>query len=1379
MKFRILGPVDVEGDGKALPLGGRRERALLAALILGAGDVVSTDRLAAALWGDDPPRSAAKTLQNHVLRLRKVLGPAVIETRRPGYRLVVGPDAIDARRFEKLLRDARNSSIDGAPDRAAATLREALQLWRGPPLEELAGHAPAEAEAARLAELRRLASEDLMDADLACGRHTTCVAELESMVAAEPLRERRWAMLMLALYRCGRQADALRAYQRARTTLAQELGVEPGPELRAIEQSVIAQDPGLGGTTAQRRAQLPSGVVSFLLTDVEGSTGLWDEHPDAMAAALQRHDEIIGGVVTSAGGLVLKARGEGDSTFSVFTRATDALAAALTAQRALVSEAWLEPARLSVRMAVHTGEAFERDGDYYGPAVNRAARIRSLAGGGQVLVSQSTGELVRDHLPDQSTLVELGSHVLSGLARAERVSALVAPGLPEFPTRSTGTLERPFDVSLPVPAVLRDAAGELFVGRGSELDLLMRAWKDAGAGDPRVVLLGGEPGVGKTRVAAELARIVSSEGGLVLCGRCEEDIGIPYQPWIEALRYVLVHGPRDLLPDLVREHGGALAQLMPDLASAFGEQADRPPRERSGGLSYLFGAVVEVLARVCGSRTVLLVLEDLHWADAQSLLLLRHVIASPDPRRLLIVGTYRPTDLGVDHPLPDMLASMHREPSARRLDMHGLSGTEVVGLLEAMAGQALDDTGIAFARGVHRETDGNPFFTTEIVRHLTETGVIAQGDDGRWIAARDFDPHGELPTSVREVIGRRVARLGVDTGGTMRAAAVIGCDFELHLLARVTEQGVDRVLDLLDPAVRAGLLHESSQRPDAYSFSHELVVHALYDELGPNRQRRLHLRVATALETLCGDDPGDRVGELAVHWLRAGPPTGDAKAIDYARRAGDRALARWAPDDAAGWYDRVLELLDHQPVVDGRARCEALVCLGNAQRMGGRSRRTELDSRHTLLEAADLAQRLGDRRLLVQAALATGRGIFSIAGRVDERRVAILDAALRATAAADAPERAMLSANLAVELTWTDPDRAHALSDDALAMARRLDDDATLEGVLWMRPFAIWSPATLEERTANAYELRDVAERLGTRLFRAAQPAENIVLAATCRGDLAEVDEGLDVLTRFAAESGLHGWRRLVAHHSAWRRLLAGDVEGAERAADDAVQINDGSPDALTDALTMYALQIYPIRLAQGRLAEIIEPLEAAYDDTPGALMRAAYALALCELDRLDEARIVFEPLVTNRFAGFFLNTTWLIGMTACAEVAAYLEHRGAAATLAESLAPWRDQLACAGIVCAGSVARPLGLALATAGRLDEADEAFAQAAAVHERIDAPIELARTHVNWAGMIASRHEPGDPDRALVLLEPALNTAKNLGLATIRRQAEALLAQLADK
>jgi DNA-binding SARP family transcriptional activator/tetratricopeptide (TPR) repeat protein len=933
-------------------------------------------------------------------------------------------------------------------------------------------------------------------------------------------------------------------------------------------------------------------------------------------------------------------------------------------------------------------------------------------------------------------------------------------------------LESTAGLSLPVPGVLRDAASELFVGREPELETLQRAWKDASAGDRRAVLISGEPGVGKTRLAAELASVVAAEGAGVLYGRCDEDLGIPYQPWVEALRHLIVHEPPEFLAEHVARHGTPLARLIPELAQRVGDQQPRQSGEPDTERHLLFGAVVGLLAQVSSENPLLLVLEDLHWADKPSLLVLRHLIASTDPRQLLVVATYRSTDLAAEHPLTDVLAALHRERHVQRVELHGLDDAEVVDLVEAAAGCALDDTGVALAYALHRETDGNPFFTREILRHLAETGLISQRDDGGWTAEVDFRDEAGLPASVREVIGRRVARLGQETEQTLRAAAVIGRDFDLDLLAGITDHSDEHILDLLDGAIRAVVIKEVPQRPGRLSFSHALIEHTLYEDLGPTRRQRLHHRVAAALETLYGDDPGDRLGELAYHWAHASQPANAAKAIEYALRAGDHALAKLAPDDAVAWYGQALELIDRQSRPDELAGCEALVRLGTAQRQAGDPR-----YRDTLLSAADLAQRLANPALLVRAALANNRGRPSIVGAVDQERVDALEAALRATVGTETPERAMLLATLAAELIWGDHERARALSDQALAVARRVHDDPALWEVLERRPLTIWSPATLAELTANAHEQLEVAERLGDRHFRLGA-ALNLVLAATCRGDLVEVDKNLEVIIRLAAEAGFVRARGSAATHLSWRQFLAGRLDEAEQAAGKALQIANESGDP--NGFPAYAAQIYAIRRAQGRLDEVIKLVEQTVAENPGLpVYRAVLAEGLCEVDRLDDARVVFEPLAANGFTDFRFDNLWLSALTLSVDTAASLEYRTAARLLAELLAPWRDQLDYNLVTCGGSVARPLGLALATAGRLDEADEAFAQAAAVHERIHAPIALARTQVDWARVLAGRAQPGDADQARALLDPALSTATNLGLATIQRQAQSLLSELAAK
>ena len=393
MEFCVLGPLSVlDGDGRALDAGQPMQRALLAMLVLRAGKVVSTEELVDGLWGDAPPASAMNSIQVYVSRLRKLLEPATqIATVGPGYRLEVAPEAVDAVVFERLAADGRAAMGRGEIATAVASFRRALELCRGRPLAELIDRPFAAGATRRLGRMVDAVEEDLVDARLALGQQDELLGEVERLVSADPLSERRWGQLMTVLYLAGRQAEALDAYQRARRMLVDQLGVEPGPELRRVEADILDQ------TLAQPRP-LPRGAVTFLLTDVEGSVRMWERAPEAMGVAIARHDEIAREVVAAHGGLLRKTRGEGDSTFSVFVSAVDAVRAALAFQLALFSEPWPPAVPLRVRAVLHTGEAELRDADYYGPAVNRAARIRAAAHGGQVLVSESTAALVRDAL---------------------------------------------------------------------------------------------------------------------------------------------------------------------------------------------------------------------------------------------------------------------------------------------------------------------------------------------------------------------------------------------------------------------------------------------------------------------------------------------------------------------------------------------------------------------------------------------------------------------------------------------------------------------------------------------------------------------------------------------------------------------------------------------------------------------------------------------------------------------------------------------------------------------------------------------------------------------------------------------------------------------
>jgi predicted ATPase/DNA-binding SARP family transcriptional activator len=477
MEFGILGPLQAGADGTDVTPRAAKPRLLFARLLVDANRVVAAERLIEDVWDDDPPPSAATTLQGYVSQLRKALGPDRLLTKAGGYELVVEAGELDAQVFEAEVAEGRRTgSLD--------LLRHALGRWRGAALADAAGAAWATPEIARLEELRLLAVESYLDALLATGDNAGVIAAAEFAVAEHPLRERLWAILMTALYRDGRQADALRAFQRLRQTLGEELGIEPSRELVELDARMVRQE---FESAPPRSAQATSGILTFLFTDLESSTRLWDEHEAAMSAALERHDALLREVVTRNDGRVMKTTGDG--TFAVFANAAGALQAAAEAQRALEATVWGETGPLRARIALHTGEAEQRDDDYFGPTLNRAARLMGIAHGGQVLVSNATEALVRD--APGVDLVDLGEHRLRDLSRPERVFQLVVSGVAsDFPPlRSLDALP----TNLPVQLTS-------FIGRVDELRRVPDLVREHQA-----VTITGVGGVGKTRLALQAA----------------------------------------------------------------------------------------------------------------------------------------------------------------------------------------------------------------------------------------------------------------------------------------------------------------------------------------------------------------------------------------------------------------------------------------------------------------------------------------------------------------------------------------------------------------------------------------------------------------------------------------------------------------------------------------------------------------------------------------------------------------------------------------------------------------------------------------------------------------------------------------------------------
>ena len=523
----LLGPVEVGPAGGVMaPVAQPRLRVLLGLLGVVDGRVVTAEALVDGLWGEEWSPRRERNLHALVYQLRRrlaTLEPDKSVTRLvragAGYRLVLEPGELDVAVFGDLVRRGREAARAGDAPGALELFGRALRLWRGAALADAAPLCPRLAgEAAGLEEARLAVVEERIGCDLALGRHGEVAGELAGLVAEFPLRERLAALLMTALYRCGRRGEALAVYDGTRRVLTEELGLDPGPELTGLQAKVLADDPALaapapaavpGGTAsaaAERVAAmgLPQGTVTFLFTDLEGSTRRWEEHPQQMRDALARHDVIVRGAVESHHGVVFSTMGDGMA--AVFASAREAVRAVLAAQQGLGGEEWGEvTGPLAARMGLWTGEGVLGGEHYLNQPLNRCARLMAAGHGGQVLVSGATELLVREDLPDDCGLVDLGEHRLRDLARPVQIFQLTGPGLSgEFPPLRT--LEA-FPGNLPVQL-------SSFVGRADDLAGLAAAM----AGSPLVTVTG-PGGVGKTRLALQAAadQLASFSDGAWLC----------------------------------------------------------------------------------------------------------------------------------------------------------------------------------------------------------------------------------------------------------------------------------------------------------------------------------------------------------------------------------------------------------------------------------------------------------------------------------------------------------------------------------------------------------------------------------------------------------------------------------------------------------------------------------------------------------------------------------------------------------------------------------------------------------------------------------------------------------------------------------------------
>jgi class 3 adenylate cyclase len=1082
-------------------------------------------------------------------------------------------------------------------------------------------------------------------------------------------------------------------------------------------------------------------VGTFLFTDLVGSTALSSSlSPEGADELRQEHFSLLRGALSATGGTEVKNLGDG--LMITFMSPSRAVACAVAMQQAVERRNRRTETGLAIRVGMATGEATLDEDDYFGEPVIAAARLCGHADGGQILATELLRQLVGRN--SAAEFRPIGDLDLKGLPEPIATAEVVWEPSAELELAEGG-------VPLPI-RLAKAASGGLFgfSGRGPELDTLGAALKQAVAERHIVAaLVAGEPGMGKTSLAGQAARQAQASGAVVLFGDCPDGTSAPYVPWLSAFTEWMRHAPPELLSGLTPVHAGALGRLLRGEAWRLqpGEPAAADPDSER---FLLMESVVRLLEALSSASPAVIVLDDMHWADTASIDLLRHVIGTSAPLTLLLVITYRPSDLSRHHPLSALLADLHREHATLRIELSGLSDSETVDLLQRAAGYEIDDAGVALAHALRRETEGNPFFVAELLRHLGETGAIAADATGRYALAMDLDQL-ELPPSVRDVVVRRVARLGDQQMAALTAASVIGREFDLDLLADVTGEDVDRLLDLMDQAALAEVVSES-ETAGAYRFTHALIQHALYRELSAVRRQRMHLQVAQLLEARPAtqhDVAG--LAMLAYHYKAATRPAESSKAMEYAQRAGDAALQSLAPSDAASWYTQALELAERDGPGDARARSDLLLRLAEAQ--------LSLDhaqSHATLKEAGALIEDLGDEELLIRLAL-TRIPAWRTLGAPDPDLLRLYRHALDHVGESNRAVRARVRMAIADEMDPKDWRTRRELADQALVDAKASGDDGALLDVYLSRDFMV--PPN-EVPSEDHEELTQIA--LSIAEARGDPVVLCNVLGQTASRDfvLGEVARGRALIGRIDEMAGAYGLpviRAAAASYGAGLAMLDGDLAELERRAN---QLAELGSQGFFAAWATYGGALFELGLVRGRLEEFVslfaDTLAAAYP-----AFRPGLATAYLESGDEEGARLLFVEDAADGFASFPRDSVWLGAMILFAEVAVDLADHDAATALYHRLAPHAALHAATGPIYYGYADRAVGRLALFLGDADEGEGRLRHSLDVHRATGARYWAARNAIDLAEALLLGGSATDDRETSALLEEGRSSSVSGG------------------
>jgi DNA-binding CsgD family transcriptional regulator/tetratricopeptide (TPR) repeat protein len=917
------------------------------------------------------------------------------------------------------------------------------------------------------------------------------------------------------------------------------------------------------------------------------------------------------------------------------------------------------------------------------------------------------------------------------------------------------------DYLFPVGAGIHDLPGSLrlgsafpFVGRSQELTKLGTLLPRAEGEGRRVALLSGEPGAGKSRLVREFAGSAVEDGALVLYGACDAVVRTPYGPFVEVLDRLTRAVDATELRAVLGTGGGELTRLLPDLPARVGELPSLVDADPDTERHRLHTAFADLLSGVSRERVVLLVLEDCHWADTPTLLLLRHLARSTWDARLLLLATFRDTEADVPEALAETLADLRRSDGVLRLRLAGLSDLEVGEFVRHASGEELGE----LASAIHDLTQGNAFLVSELWRALDEGGVVEGGGAGVG-AARALADRG-APESVREVVGRRLARLQPETIELLELAATAGSDFELDLLRRASGVAEAELLAALDEALASGMVEELPAQGLACRFTHELTRRAVYDGLSRTRRAELHLRVGEALAA-GGEESGRTLADLAHHFAAAAPLGGTERSVGFNLRAALAASSALAFEEAAMRLRTAIEL----GIEDPRERAGAFLELGTACFRAGK----EPDALDAFSAAADIAREQGSVELLARAAIGY-EDVCWRPGIANRETVDLLEEALLALGEKNPELRVGLLSGLARALDFRhEREPARIRSASAIELARSIGDRAGVARVL-TRSYWSRGATPLEEILAMLSEAKQIGEELGDIEIRAEAMGWRVpTFVAMC--DVAPAREEAEALLVTAEQTAQPFVLHVAEQYRAAIALSDGRFGEAEAMA---ARSHEWSR-LLTgrDASGTYGIQMFSIRREQGRLAELAPAVRilSGGGGREGAWRPGLVAL-LAELGMESEARRELSRLGAEGIESF-RDSLWLATLAYLTDACTALGDEATAAAVYPELKPLAGANVIVGhlVVCYGAADRYLGMLAATLGEPDRAAAHFESALDLNRRMGMPTWVARTAYEYARLLLGQG-PGARGKAEALLGEAAGLAEQIGMAGLLAKVRAL-------